>query len=67
MSLYRWAKDPAVGFPAPFRVGQKSYWIRRDILAFRDLKKRQARARQSDAESQQSEQHRRSDTGRVPE
>jgi predicted DNA-binding transcriptional regulator AlpA len=44
MSLYRWAKDPASGFPAPFHVGQKSYWVRRDILAFRDLKKRQARA-----------------------
>ncbi len=43
MSLYRWAKNPASGFPAPFQVGQKSYWIRRDILAFRDLKKRQAR------------------------
>jgi predicted DNA-binding transcriptional regulator AlpA len=43
MSLYRWAKDPASGFPAPFHVGQKSYWVRRDILAFRDLKKRQAR------------------------
>ena len=44
MSLYRWAKNPASGFPAPFHVGQKSYWVRRDILAFRDLKKRQARA-----------------------
>jgi predicted DNA-binding transcriptional regulator AlpA len=43
MSLYRWAKDPASGFPAPFHVGQKSYWVRRDILAFRDLKRRQAR------------------------
>jgi predicted DNA-binding transcriptional regulator AlpA len=40
MSLYRWAKDPASGFPGPFHVGQKSYWVRRDILAFRDLKKR---------------------------
>jgi predicted DNA-binding transcriptional regulator AlpA len=43
MSLYRWAKDPSSGFPTPFHVGQKSYWVRRDILAFRDLKKHQAR------------------------
>jgi predicted DNA-binding transcriptional regulator AlpA len=43
MSLYRWAKDPSSGFPTPFHVGQKRYWVRGDILAFRDLKKHQAR------------------------
>jgi predicted DNA-binding transcriptional regulator AlpA len=41
-SLYRWAKDPASGFPAPFHVGQKSYWVRRDIIAFRDSQRARA-------------------------
>jgi predicted DNA-binding transcriptional regulator AlpA len=36
MSLYRWAHNPKSGFPQPFKVGQKNYWIRREIIAFRD-------------------------------
>jgi predicted DNA-binding transcriptional regulator AlpA len=36
MSLYRWWNDPASGFPRPFKVGQKNFWIRRDLIAFRD-------------------------------
>jgi predicted DNA-binding transcriptional regulator AlpA len=42
MSLWRWAQNPTSGFPPPFKVGQKNYWVRRDILAFRDSQKAQA-------------------------
>jgi hypothetical protein len=39
MSLYRWAQNPTLGFPAPFKVGQKNFWIRREIIAFRDTQR----------------------------
>jgi predicted DNA-binding transcriptional regulator AlpA len=39
MSLYRWARNREFGFPQPFKVGQKNYWIRREILAFRDAQR----------------------------
>jgi predicted DNA-binding transcriptional regulator AlpA len=39
MSLYRWAHNPASGFPQPFTVGQKNYWIRREIISFRDTQR----------------------------
>jgi predicted DNA-binding transcriptional regulator AlpA len=39
MSLYRWARNPESGFPQPFKVGQKNYWIRREIIAFRDTQR----------------------------
>jgi hypothetical protein len=42
MSLYRWAQNPASGFPQPFKVGQKNYWVRRDIIAFRDMQRARA-------------------------
>jgi predicted DNA-binding transcriptional regulator AlpA len=34
MTLYRWAQNPASGFPLPFRVGQRNFWRRGDVLAF---------------------------------
>ena len=37
MTIYRWVRNPAFGFPRPFKIGQKNFWIRRDVIAFRDM------------------------------
>jgi hypothetical protein len=42
MTLFRWAQNPASGFPLPFKIGQKNYWIRRDIISFRDMQRARA-------------------------
>ena len=42
MTIFRWVRNPAVGFPSPFKIGQKNYWMRRDIIAFRDLRRARA-------------------------
>jgi predicted DNA-binding transcriptional regulator AlpA len=39
MSPYRWSKNRASGFPRPFKVGQKNYWVRREIIEYRDSQK----------------------------
>jgi predicted DNA-binding transcriptional regulator AlpA len=39
MSPYRWSRNPASGFPRPFKVGQKNYWVRREIIKYRDSQK----------------------------
>jgi predicted DNA-binding transcriptional regulator AlpA len=42
MSLYRWWNDPTSGFPKPFKVGQKNFWVRRDVVAFRDAQRQKS-------------------------
>jgi predicted DNA-binding transcriptional regulator AlpA len=42
MTIYRWTKNPASEFPPPFKVGQKNFWLRRDIIAFRDMRRARA-------------------------
>jgi predicted DNA-binding transcriptional regulator AlpA len=42
MTVYRWAQNPASGFPPPFKIGQKNYWTRREIIAFRDMRRARA-------------------------
>jgi predicted DNA-binding transcriptional regulator AlpA len=42
MTIFRWWQDPESGFPRPFKIGQKNFWIRRDIIAFRDLQRARA-------------------------
>jgi predicted DNA-binding transcriptional regulator AlpA len=42
MTIFRWVRNPASGFPMPFKIGQKNYWIRRDIISFRDMQRARA-------------------------
>ena len=44
MTIYRWVQNPASGFPPPFKIGQKNFWVRRDIIAFRDMRRARAQA-----------------------
>jgi hypothetical protein len=39
MTLLRWVQNPASGFPPPFKINQQNYWIRREIISFRDLQR----------------------------
>ena len=48
MTIYRWVKNPASGFPKPFKINQKNYWVRRDIMEFRDLRRAQAQGAAAD-------------------
>lgn len=32
MSLWRWARDPRLGFPAPTRVRDRNYWRLADLV-----------------------------------
>jgi hypothetical protein len=34
MSLYRWLRDPALGFPAPIYIQKYRYWRLSDLLAW---------------------------------
>jgi hypothetical protein len=40
MSIWRWRQDPGLGFPMPVIVGRKPFWVRGEILAFRDRHRR---------------------------
>jgi hypothetical protein len=42
MTAYRWVQNPASGFPPPFKINQKNYWVRRDIINFRDMQRARA-------------------------
>ena len=42
MTIYRWGQNPQSGFPPPFKVGQRNFWVRRDIIAFRDMRRARA-------------------------
>jgi predicted DNA-binding transcriptional regulator AlpA len=44
MTVYRWVENPASGFPKPFKIGQKNFWIRRDIISFRDMQRARAQS-----------------------
>lgn len=32
MSLWRWIRDPRLGFPAPTRIRQRNYWRAAEIV-----------------------------------
>lgn len=34
MALYRWVRDPKLGFPAPLYIHRYRYWRLADLLAF---------------------------------
>lgn len=34
MTLHRWCKDDALGFPAPLRVNGRRYWRAGDLVAW---------------------------------
>lgn len=36
MSLYRWLKDEALGFPRPIEIRKRRYWLATDIAAFQN-------------------------------
>jgi predicted DNA-binding transcriptional regulator AlpA len=42
MTVFRWVPNPASGFPPPFKIGQRNYWIRRDLISFRDMQRGRA-------------------------
>lgn len=33
-TIYRWASDPATGFPAPRKIGRRIMWHEADLEAF---------------------------------
>jgi hypothetical protein len=49
MTIYRWVRNPASGFQTPFKIGQRNYWIRHEIIAFRDIQRARARGVASDS------------------
>lgn len=34
MTLFRWVKNPDIGFPAPMYIGRFRYWRLSDLVAF---------------------------------
>jgi hypothetical protein len=47
MTIHRWVRSSALGFPQPTRIAGQNYWQRGDLIAFRDAQRRksdQARA-----------------------
>ncbi|RYH64470.1 MAG: hypothetical protein EON54_06545 [Alcaligenaceae bacterium] len=36
MSLYRWLKDEALGFPQPIQIRKRRYWLMTDIATFQN-------------------------------
>ena len=34
MTLFRWLKDPKLGFPQPIRINGRRYWRLTDLQAF---------------------------------
>lgn len=34
MTLYRWQKNPALGFPRPAVIGRLKYWREADVVAW---------------------------------
>lgn len=36
MTLHRWVRNPTLGFPQPLQIAGQNYWVRGDLLAFRD-------------------------------
>jgi predicted DNA-binding transcriptional regulator AlpA len=49
MTVYRWVKNPASGFPPPFKIGPINYWIRREIIEFRDMRRARAQGPAGDS------------------
>ena len=43
MSLYRWVRDPAMGFPAPVYIGRFRYWRLADLDAWERSRPREMR------------------------
>jgi predicted DNA-binding transcriptional regulator AlpA len=43
MSLWRWLKDPTIGFPQPtMRVKDRRYWLEADLIAWERTQHRRA-------------------------
>jgi hypothetical protein len=57
MTLFRWVQSPASGFPLPFKIGQKNYWIRREIISFRDMQRAAGDLRRQRARAHQDKVH----------
>ncbi|SFP63048.1 helix-turn-helix transcriptional regulator [Tranquillimonas alkanivorans] len=36
VTLWRWARDPDLGFPSPFQIKGKNYWRLRDLEAWEE-------------------------------
>jgi hypothetical protein len=34
MALWRWARDPDLGFPSPIYIGKYRYWKLADLIAW---------------------------------
>src|SRR5215467_10645726 len=42
MTIWRWRKDPELGFPMPVIIRHMPFWVRGEILTFRDKHRRPA-------------------------
>jgi predicted DNA-binding transcriptional regulator AlpA len=42
MTLYRWTRDPKLGFPQPVKINSRCYRIRRELEEFKERLMRQA-------------------------
>jgi len=42
ISLWRWLKTKELGFPRPIKIASRNYWIRRELVAFRDRQRARA-------------------------
>jgi len=36
MTIHRWVQNPTLGFPRPLQIAGQNYWVRGDLVAFRD-------------------------------
>lgn len=34
MTLWRWQRDPALGFPSPVKIKSRNYWRESDVAAW---------------------------------
>jgi hypothetical protein len=36
MTIHRWVQNSTLGFPQPLQIAGQNYWVRGDLVAFRD-------------------------------
>ena len=49
MTIFRWVQNPASRFPPPLQINHRNYWVRRDIISFRDMQRVRAEGAASDS------------------
>jgi len=66
MSLWRWLRDPELGFPQPIKIRNRNFWLRSDLDAFKRRMVDEALRSRSDAAAMRAESEACRDRQREP-